>query len=68
MSKDHNHAIPVNSNSRSLWIALGLTSTCLIAEVIAGLVFNSLALLAGPLVFGAITSGRRSSTGVGVVG
>jgi len=46
MSKDHSHAIPVNSNSRSLWIALGLTSTFLIAEVIAGLVFNSLALLA----------------------
>lgn len=51
MSKDHNHAIPVNSNSRPLWIALGLTSTCLIAEVIAGLVFNSLALLAGSTCF-----------------
>ena len=40
------HAIPVAGNERALWMALGLTSIFLVAEVVAGLVFNSLALLA----------------------
>ena len=42
----HSHAIPATGNERALWMALGLTSTFLIAEVIAGFVFQSLALLA----------------------
>ncbi len=46
MSSEHNHAIPVNQNERSLWWALGLTSSFLLAEVIAGVLLNSLALLA----------------------
>lgn len=46
MSGGHSHAIPATGNERALWMALGLTSTFLIAEVIAGVVFQSLALLA----------------------
>jgi cobalt-zinc-cadmium efflux system protein len=46
MASGHAHALPENKNERTLWIALGLTSTFLIAEVIAGLLLNSLALLA----------------------
>ncbi len=46
MSEGHSHAIPVEGNERALWAALGLTSFFLIAEVIAGIVFQSLALLA----------------------
>ncbi len=46
MSSDHNHAIPSTQNERALWWALGLTSAFLIAEVAAGIVLNSLALLA----------------------
>lgn len=42
----HSHAIPATGNERALWMALGLTSTFLVAEVIAGFVFQSLALLA----------------------
>ncbi len=45
MSKEHT-AIPANGNERALWLALGLTATFLVAEVIAGIVFGSLALLA----------------------
>ncbi|MCI3130776.1 cation diffusion facilitator family transporter [Phenylobacterium aquaticum] len=44
MGAGHDHA-GGTTNSRRLMIALALTSTFLIAEVIAGLVFNSLALL-----------------------
>lgn len=44
MGAGHDHA-GANSNSRRLVIALVLTSTFLIAEVVAGFVFNSLALL-----------------------
>ncbi len=40
---DHSHGR--NANARQLTIALALTSTILIAEVIGGLVFKSLALL-----------------------
>lgn len=46
MSAGHSHAIPAHRNERSLWFALGLTTTFLVAEVIAGLLFQSLALLA----------------------
>ena len=46
MSNEHAHAIPVNQNERSLWWALGLTSSFLLAEVVAGLLLNSFALLA----------------------
>lgn len=44
MGAGHDHA-DANTNSRRLAIALALTSTFLIAEVVAGFVFNSLALL-----------------------
>lgn len=46
MSSEHAHAIPSTQNERALWWALGLTSTFLIAEVVAGILLNSLALLA----------------------
>lgn len=46
MSSGHSHALPENKNEGTLWIALVLTSTFLIAEVVAGLLLNSLALLA----------------------
>ncbi len=46
MSKDHDHAVPTGNNEKTLLLALGLTSTFLIIEVIAGLYLNSLALLA----------------------
>lgn len=44
MGAGHDHA-SATTNSRRLTIALALTSTFLIAEVVAGFVFNSLALL-----------------------
>ena len=40
------HAIPVNQNERSLWWALGLTGSFLLVEVVAGVLLDSLALLA----------------------
>lgn len=46
MSGSHAHAVPDTGNERALWMALGLTSIFLVAEVVAGIVFNSLALLA----------------------
>ena len=46
MNSEHAHAIPVNQNERSLCWVLGLTSSFLLAEVVAGLLLNSLALLA----------------------
>lgn len=46
MSKDHSHAIPENKKEATLWIAFGLTTTFLVAEAIAGVLLNSLALLA----------------------
>lgn len=46
MSAGHNHAVPVNRSERALWWALGLTSTYLVVQVVAGLLLNSLALLA----------------------
>lgn len=44
MGAGHDHA-GANANSRRLAIALALTSTFLTAEVVAGFMFNSLALL-----------------------
>lgn len=41
----HSHAISPEQSTRPLWIALGLTSTFLIAEAIAGVMTNSLALI-----------------------
>jgi cobalt-zinc-cadmium efflux system protein len=46
VSKGHSHAIPASGNEQALWWALGLTSVFLLAEVVAGIVFSSLALLA----------------------
>ena len=45
MSAGHNHALPTSGKERSLWIALALTTTFMIAEVIGGLVTGSLALI-----------------------
>ena len=45
MTADHSHVSAGARHKRPLAIALGLTSTYLVVEVIAGLVFNSLALL-----------------------
>jgi cobalt-zinc-cadmium efflux system protein len=46
MSEGHSHAVPENKKETTLWIAFGLTSTFLIAEAVAGVLLNSLALLA----------------------
>ena len=46
MSTGHNHAVPVNRSEQALWWTLGMTTTFLVAEVIGGLLLNSLALLA----------------------
>jgi cobalt-zinc-cadmium efflux system protein len=45
MGSGHSHAVNVGQNERPLWFALGLTTVFLIAEVIGGLLTNSLALL-----------------------
>ncbi|CAL61763.1 Cobalt-zinc-cadmium resistance protein CzcD (Cation efflux system protein czcD) [Herminiimonas arsenicoxydans] len=45
MSAGHTHALPTRQNQKYLLIALGLTSTFLIAEVVAGFITGSLALL-----------------------
>lgn len=45
MSATHTHALPTSQNEKFLWIALGLTSSFLIAEVIGGIITGSLALL-----------------------
>ena len=42
---DHSHAVVIEGNARKLTIALILTSTFLVIEVIAGLITQSLALL-----------------------
>ena len=46
MGDGHSHAIPENKKETTLWIAFGLTTTFLVAEAIAGVLLNSLALLA----------------------
>ena len=45
MSASHDHAPPTVGNERRLWIALGLTTSFMIAEVVAGILTNSLALI-----------------------
>lgn len=42
---DHSHAVVAEGNTKKLTIALALTSTFLIVEVVAGLITQSLALL-----------------------
>lgn len=46
MSAGHQHALPSNRSETALWWAFGLTTTFLVAEVVAGLLLGSLALLA----------------------
>ena len=41
----HSHTVSPTQNTSRLWIALGLTSTFLVAELIAGIMTNSLALI-----------------------
>lgn len=45
MGLGHSHAASSGTNERPLWIALALTSGFLIAEVIGGILTNSLALI-----------------------
>ncbi|TAL90303.1 MAG: cation transporter [Candidimonas sp.] len=45
MSADHTHALPTSQNQKYLLLALALTSTFLVAEVIGALITGSLALL-----------------------
>lgn len=45
MGAGHSHVKPGQGNERSLWLALGLTSTFLIAEVAGGIMTKSLALI-----------------------
>lgn len=45
MSAGHTHGSASEAHERALWLALLLTGTFLAAEVLAGLAFNSLALL-----------------------
>lgn len=45
MSAGYSHALPSTGNERALWLALGLTTGFMIAEVIGGLVTSSLALI-----------------------
>jgi cobalt-zinc-cadmium efflux system protein len=46
MSTGHSHALPQNKKETTLWLAFGLASTFLVAEAVAGILLNSLALLA----------------------
>lgn len=60
----HSHAIPGTTNERALGIALALTGTLLVAEVVAGIVFSSLALLSDAAhMFTAIPSCAASRCG-----
>lgn len=45
MGSGHSHAVNVGQNERPLWMALGLTTIFLIAEVVGGILTNSLALI-----------------------
>lgn len=45
MSTAHNHALPSGGSEKSLWLALGLTSAFMVAEVIGGVLSGSLALI-----------------------
>ena len=43
MSTEHDHTS--GTNEKALWIALGLTSTVLVAETVGGIITGSLALI-----------------------
>jgi cobalt-zinc-cadmium efflux system protein len=45
MGSGHSHAAQPGQSERPLWIALGLTTAFLIAEIIGGILTNSLALI-----------------------
>jgi len=45
MGSGHSHAAQPGQNERPLWIALGFTTAFLIAEIIGGILTNSLALI-----------------------
>ena len=45
MSAGHTHAIPGTQNERRLWLALALTFSFLVAEVVGGILTQSLALI-----------------------
>lgn len=45
MGSGHSHAVNVGQNERPLWIALGLTTAFLVAEIVGGILTNSLALI-----------------------
>ena len=45
MGSGHSHAAQPGQNERPLWIALILTTTFLVAEIIGGILTNSLALI-----------------------
>jgi cobalt-zinc-cadmium efflux system protein len=45
MGHDHSHAVKVEGNEKRLWGALGLTAAFMVAEVVGGILTNSLALL-----------------------
>ena len=45
MAHDHSHAAAGTGNERALWMSLGLTGAFMIAEVITGVLSNSLALI-----------------------
>lgn len=45
MSHNHSHAVPSTTNERALWLAVALTGSFMIAEVVGGLLTHSLALI-----------------------
>ena len=45
MAHDHSHGAAANGNERALWLSLYLTGAFMIAEVITGVLSNSLALI-----------------------
>ena len=45
MAHDHSHAAAANGNERALWLSLCLTGAFMVAEVITGVLSNSLALI-----------------------
>ena len=45
MAHDHSHASTGDGNERALWMSLGLTGAFMIAEVVVGILSNSLALI-----------------------
>ena len=45
VAHDHSHAVVGKDNERALWLSLYLTGAFMIAEVITGVLSNSLALI-----------------------